>query len=123
MLKQFHLKQKTPGVVAVLTSKDIPGKNSFIPSTIPWEIMEEELLASKNILYYGQPVALVAATTQTLALSAADLVKVYYKKSNVKPVLSIQDALVAPDKDKRVSFLSIQLQKITCDELKILLQI
>ncbi|XP_049875014.1 uncharacterized protein LOC126373077 isoform X1 [Pectinophora gossypiella] len=93
---------KLPGVLAFYTAKDIPGKNTFTPSAIPWQEFEEEIFASKQISYYGQPLGIVAAITHKLALKAADLVKVFYKKSEAKPVLNIKDALAAPDKDRRV---------------------
>nr|BAR64771.1 aldehyde oxidase [Ostrinia furnacalis] len=93
---------KIPGVVAFYTAKDIPGKNTFVPTNVPWASFEEEILASKEVSYYGQPVALVAAVSHAIALKAADLVKVVYKKSSAKPVLSIEEALVAPDKDRRI---------------------
>ncbi|KAI5646230.1 aldehyde oxidase and xanthine dehydrogenase, a/b hammerhead domain-containing protein [Phthorimaea operculella] len=93
---------KLPGVVAFFTAKDIPGKNTFTPTDVPWQESEEEILAAKKISYYGQPIALVAAVTQRLALEAAELVKVTYNKSDAKPVLSIKDALAAPDKDRRI---------------------
>ncbi|XP_053608460.1 uncharacterized protein LOC128674128 isoform X2 [Plodia interpunctella] len=93
---------KMSGVIAFFTAKDIPGKNTFTPSKVPWQESEEEILASKHVSYYGQPVAIVAALTHKLALAAAELVKVYYKKSDAKLVLTIQDALASPDKEKRI---------------------
>ncbi|CAH2090110.1 unnamed protein product [Euphydryas editha] len=93
---------KIPGVVAFLTAKDIPGKNTFTPKEMPWQDSDEEILASKKILYFGQPIGLIAAVTGKLAINAASLVKVSYIKYKTKPVLSIADALVAPDKDKRI---------------------
>lgn len=93
---------KLPGVVAFFTAKDIPGKNSFTPQDLPWQSVDEEILASKKILYFGQPIGLIAAATRKLAIKAAYLVKVSYITYNTKPVLSIEDALVAPDKDKRI---------------------
>ncbi|XP_028031989.1 indole-3-acetaldehyde oxidase-like isoform X3 [Bombyx mandarina] len=93
---------KLQGVVGFYTAKDIPGKNVFTPSDVPWQDFAEEILASKKISYYGQPVALIAATTHRLAVTAANLVHVKYKKSNAVPVLSIQEALVAADKEQRV---------------------
>lgn len=94
--------QKQPGVIAFFTAADIPGKNNFTPNYIPWQNGNEEILATK-ILYYGQPLAVIAATTKRLALTAAGLVKVKYKKSADKPVLNIRDALKAADKERRVS--------------------
>ncbi|XP_046967892.1 indole-3-acetaldehyde oxidase-like [Vanessa cardui] len=93
---------KLPGVVAFLSAKDIPGKNSFISKEVPWQEFEEEILASKKISYYGQPIGLIAAVSRKLAIMAAGLVKVSYKKYNTKPVLSISEALNAPDKKNRI---------------------
>ncbi|CAH2090112.1 unnamed protein product [Euphydryas editha] len=93
---------KIPGVVAFLTAKDIPGKNSFTPHDLPWLGFNEEILASKKILYFGQPIGIIAAVTRKLAIKAASLVKVSYIKYKAKPVLSIADALVAPDNNKRI---------------------
>ena len=50
------------GIVAVLTSKDIPGENQI--GTI---IQDEELLASAEVCYVGQPVALVIGTSPEIA--------------------------------------------------------
>lgn len=94
--------QKLKGVVSFLTAKDIPGKNSFTPADVQGQESVEEILASKHVSYYGQPIAIVAAVTRKLALKAAGLVRVEYKGKK-KPVLSIEEALVAADKDKRVS--------------------
>ncbi|XP_050344173.1 uncharacterized protein LOC126769429 isoform X2 [Nymphalis io] len=93
---------KIPGVLAFLSAKDIPGKNSFTPKEVPWQEIEEEILASKKISYYGQPIGLIAAVSRKLAIKAAGLVKVSYKKYDTKPVLSITEALNAPDKQTRI---------------------
>ncbi|KAJ8720015.1 hypothetical protein PYW07_012058 [Mythimna separata] len=93
---------KVRGAIAFFSSKDIPGKNSFTSKEVPWIEAEEEIFASRNILYYGQPVGVVAAVTRRAAEAAAELVKVKYKKLEAKPVLSVKDALAAPDKDKRL---------------------
>lgn len=54
---------------------------------------DEAILADKNIQYYGQPVAIVVATNQELAISASYKVKVTYKNvKNVPPVLTINQA-------------------------------
>lgn len=50
------------GIVAVLTSKDIPGENQIGPI-----IQDEELLASTEVCYVGQPVALVIGTSPEIA--------------------------------------------------------
>ncbi|KAI8431972.1 hypothetical protein MSG28_004503 [Choristoneura fumiferana] len=97
----FVLSSKLKGVVSFLTAKDIPGKNSFTPTDVPAQDFDEEILASKHVSYYGQPIAVVAAVTHKLALKAAGMVRVEYKGKK-EPVLSIEEALVAPDKDKRI---------------------
>ncbi|CAK1542922.1 unnamed protein product [Leptosia nina] len=93
---------KLPGVVTFYTAKDIPGLNSFTPTDIPWVSADEEILPRKRVSFYGQPIALIAATNHKLALKAAELVKVVYKESKNKPVLNVQDALAAPDKAARI---------------------
>ncbi|XP_049875311.1 uncharacterized protein LOC126373277 [Pectinophora gossypiella] len=83
-----------PGVVTVLTAKDIPGKNSYIVKGITILLVEEEeMLVSTNVKYYGQPVAIVVAETQQLAENVAKKVKVSYKNISAKlPVLTIDEA-------------------------------
>ncbi|XP_045537073.1 indole-3-acetaldehyde oxidase [Papilio machaon] len=92
---------KVPGVLAFFSAKDIPGKNSFTPLDVPWQDVVEEILASKRVSYYGQPIGLIVAGNQKLAVKASELVHVKYKKI-ADPVLTISDVLVAPDKDKRL---------------------
>ncbi|KAJ2098690.1 hypothetical protein GGI09_003181 [Coemansia sp. S100] len=73
------------GVVRVLTARDVPGENH-------WNIFkDEEILPTDTVHYYGQPLALVLATTQKLAQDAARLVSVSYE--NLPAVLSIRDAV------------------------------
>lgn len=60
-----------PGVVAVLTARDIPGENSFGKT-----VADQPILADDLISYYGQPVALVAANSMELARAAAEKVVV-----------------------------------------------
>ncbi|XP_013136142.1 PREDICTED: indole-3-acetaldehyde oxidase-like [Papilio polytes] len=97
---------KLPGVIAFFSAKDIPGNNSFTPLDVPWQNVVEEILASKRVLYYGQPIGLMVADNQKLAVKAAKLVHVKYKKI-ADPVLTVSDVLVAPDKDKRVCMIGI----------------
>ena len=59
-----------PGVVAVFTAADIPGANDVSPVA-----GDDRLLADGEILYPGQPLFLVAATSFRAARSAARLGK------------------------------------------------
>jgi xanthine dehydrogenase large subunit len=59
-----------PGVVAVLTAADIPGRNNAGPSPV-----DDPVLASDLISFHGQAMALVVAETFEAARKAARLVK------------------------------------------------
>jgi xanthine dehydrogenase large subunit len=63
-----------PGVVAVFTALDIPGDNDIGALGIG----DEPLLAFDRVLYVGQPVFLVAATTRDAARRAARLARITY---------------------------------------------
>ncbi|MCP8890280.1 xanthine dehydrogenase molybdopterin binding subunit [Sphingomonas faeni] len=63
-----------PGIVAVFTAADIPGANNVSPVA-----KDDLLLADGEVLYVGQPVFLVAATSQRAARAAARLGTIYYE--------------------------------------------
>jgi CO/xanthine dehydrogenase Mo-binding subunit len=63
-----------PGVVAVLTHRDVPGLNAF-GILIP----DQPALCSDKVRFSGDSVAVVAAETQEIAEKAADLVEVDYE--------------------------------------------
>ena len=63
-----------PGVVAAFTAADIPGLNQ-----VGNVATDEVLLAESEVVFFGQPLALVVATTAASARHAANLVKVKYK--------------------------------------------
>jgi xanthine dehydrogenase large subunit len=75
-----------PGVVAVFDHRDIPGHNDIGPV-----IKDEPLLARDALLFLGQPVCLIAATTREAALAARKLVKI--DATEFPPVFSIEDAI------------------------------
>ncbi len=62
-----------PGVLAVITHKDIPGRN-----IVPIVFDDQPLLAETETRYVGEPVAVVVAEDPRLAARAASLVKVAY---------------------------------------------
>ena len=78
------------GVYAVITGKDLPEKFGIMPST-----QDEEALAVEKVRYVGDPVAAVAASTETLAEKALELIDVDYEV--LKSVLSIEEALTEVD--------------------------
>lgn len=62
-----------PGVVAVFTAADIPGANDVSPIGD-----DDRLLADGEVIFRGQPLFLVAATSQRAARQAARLARVDY---------------------------------------------
>lgn len=63
-----------PGVVAVFTAANIPGLNQVGNVST-----DEVLLAEKEVIYQGQPIALVVAESDAIARQAAKLVKIAYQ--------------------------------------------
>ena len=76
-----------PGVVAVLTAADIPGKNDIAPV-----FNDEPLFATSEILYHGQPLFAVVGRTRDEARRAARLARIDIEEA--KPSLTVEDALV-----------------------------
>jgi CO/xanthine dehydrogenase Mo-binding subunit len=72
-----------PGVVAVLTAADLP-----IGGSGPGRLYEP--LAREEVIYAGQPVAIVVAETEALAEDAAQLVEVVLDP--LQPVLDLEAA-------------------------------
>ncbi|XP_075975629.1 xanthine dehydrogenase-like [Anticarsia gemmatalis] len=94
---------KVKGVIAVLTSADIPGVNSVVRRDFLLMMENEEFLASDKVIFFNQPVAIVVADTQVLADKMAKLVKVKYKNIPKKPIIfTIEDAIKAPKEENRL---------------------
>lgn len=66
---------KLPGVVSVLTCKDIPGENS-----VGIIIKDEPVLVDSKIRRVGDAIALIAAETREIAENAAGLIDVEFEK-------------------------------------------
>src|SRR5687768_3146990 len=77
-----------PGVVAVFTAADIPGENNVGPV-----FHDDRLFAEDEILYPGQPLFVVAATSNRAARAAARLAKV--ESENLPALVTIAEALEA----------------------------
>ena len=74
-----------PGVVAVITGKDIP-VNSFGPS-----LKDQPVLADERVFHAGDGVAAVAAVTEQIAADALEKIKVEYEEFT--PVLDPLESL------------------------------
>src|SRR6266542_6256792 len=75
-----------PGVVAIITAKDIPGKNDYGPV-----VADDPIFATALVQYYGQALFAVAAKTVEQARRAARLASVEYE--DLKPNLTAEAAL------------------------------
>ena len=76
---------KSEGVIAVVTSKDIEGRNDVGP------VYDGDPIFPKKAEYYGQPLFAVAAKTTELARKAVLKAKISYK--NLKAITTIKEAL------------------------------
>ncbi len=74
-----------PGVVDVLTAKDIPGDNDISPSGMH----DDPILADGKVEFHGQPVFVVLAKTRAEARHAARLAKIEYEE--LPPIVDIWD--------------------------------
>ena len=87
IIKKINLNEviKSEGVIAVVTSEDIKGRNDVGP------VYEGDPIFPKIAEYYGQPLFAVAAQTTELARKAVLKAKISYK--NLKPITTIKEAL------------------------------
>ena len=79
-----------PGVHAVLTHSDVPGAKTY-----GLEFQDQPVLAIDRVLYYGEPVALVAAEHPEQARRAAAAIVVEYEP--LEPVADMERATELPD--------------------------
>ena len=88
IIKKIDLQKvlKSEGVVAVVTSDDIPGRNDVGPV-----YDRDPIFPTKKIEYFGQPLFAVAATSTELARKAVLKAKIVYK--TLKPIIEIKEAL------------------------------
>jgi xanthine dehydrogenase large subunit len=88
-LKSQDLKavRAAPGVVAVLTVADIPGKNDIAPV-----FADEPLFADEDVIFHGQALFAVVARTRDEARRATRHAKIGIEAK--KPSVTIADALV-----------------------------
>ena len=75
-----------PGVVGVMTAKDIKGSNR-----IKYLVADQQVLCDRKVQVLGDPVALVAARSRREALAGAEAVQVQYER--LPAVRTPQEAL------------------------------
>jgi len=77
-----------PGVIGVFTASDIPGQNDAGPI-----LMGEPLLARDSVTYWGEAIAVIAATSLAAARAAAPLARITYE--DLPSILTIDEARAA----------------------------
>ena len=80
------------GVIKIITHEDIPGENQ-IGGIIP----DEQLFASKEVHFVGQPIALIIAESDQIAFAARKLIEIEISKKDV-----IVDPREAQQKDELI---------------------
>ncbi|RJP48062.1 MAG: xanthine dehydrogenase family protein molybdopterin-binding subunit [Anaerolineaceae bacterium] len=84
--------QAAPGVVRVLTAADIPGEPNFGAL-----VQDQPALAGTLVRHFGEPLALVVATSKAAAYQAAKLVQVKYE-----PIDPLFDPIAALQPDASI---------------------
>lgn len=84
--------QSFPGVVRVLTARDIPGSNDCSPA-----MGDDPILAGDEIIFHGQVVFAVVANTRDAARRAARLARITIDKT--RPVVTADEAMKAGTTD------------------------
>ena len=84
--------EKMPGVVRILTARDIPGENQ-IGGIVP----DEELLASSHVHFCGMPIALVVAESEEQAKLAIKKIII-----EIQPLPVITDPRIAKEKGELI---------------------
>ncbi|MFA5308675.1 MAG: molybdopterin cofactor-binding domain-containing protein [Dehalococcoidales bacterium] len=88
----YSVAAKMPGVVGIITEKDIKGTNR-VREAVP----DKPLLIEDTVRSYGDPIAIVAAKTRAQARAAAAAVKIEFEP--LPAYMTVQEAM-APGADK-----------------------
>jgi len=83
--------ERMPGVVRVLTGRDVPRNLNTLLSLLDFGLDDEPILAETKVAYRGEPVAAVIAETEALARDAVAAVRVEYEE--LPHVLDPEEAL------------------------------
>src|SRR5919112_6250367 len=82
---------EVPGVVRVLTHEDVPANWYTILRLIGVEPNDEPVLPEAGVLYRGEPIVAVVATSEEAALKGAAAVRVEYE--DLPAVFDVEQAL------------------------------
>src|SRR5215204_6431727 len=79
-----------PGVVAVITGKDLPISYGILPVS-----QDEHALCIDRVRFVGDPVAAVAAIDEDVAFDAMNLIEVEYER--LQTITSIEEAVMVEE--------------------------
>ncbi len=82
---------RVPGVVRVLTWRDVPNNWYTVLRLIGVEPNDEPVLAEDRVLYKGEPICAVAAETEAAAMEGANRIRVDY--DDLPAVFDVEEAL------------------------------
>jgi CO/xanthine dehydrogenase Mo-binding subunit len=83
--------ERMPGVVRVLTGRDVPVNLNTLLSLLDFGIDDEPVLSDKKVVYMGEPVAAVIAETESEARAAAAAIRVDWEP--LPHVLDVEEAI------------------------------
>ncbi len=83
--------ERMPGVLRVLTGKDVPRNLNTLLSLLDFGIDDEPLLSTDRVRYRGEPVAAVIATSDARARDAAAAIRVEWEP--LPHVLDVEEAV------------------------------
>lgn len=82
---------RMPGVVRVMTGKDVPRNLNTLLSLLDFGIDDEPILSEEKVRYRGEPVAAVIAETEAQARAAVAKVRVEWEE--LPHVLDVEEAI------------------------------
>ncbi|WP_306119054.1 MULTISPECIES: molybdopterin cofactor-binding domain-containing protein [unclassified Roseitalea] len=83
--------ERMPGVVRILTGKDVPQNLNTLLSLLDFGLDDEPVLSDTKVAYRGEPVAAVIAQTEAQARAAVKAVRVDWEP--LAHVLDVEEAL------------------------------
>jgi len=83
--------ERMPGVIRVLTGKDVPRNLNTLLSLLDFGIDDEPLLSTERVRYRGEPVAAVIATSDARAREAVAAIRIEWE--TLPHVLDVEEAV------------------------------
>jgi len=109
----FREALKIPGVLGILTAKDIPGKNEYGVL-----LKDHQVFCEHSVKQIGDPLGLVVAETEKIAKKAAGMVKVRYEEEEgvFDPREAMKNSAPAVHEDRDNTLFHFKLRKGNVEE-------